>query len=387
MSNNQVLGFAPALGWNSWNTFTWDINEQLIREVADVFVSEGYLAAGYEYIVIDDCWSLKERDAGGNLVADPEKFPSGMKALSDYIHGKGLKFGMYSCVGTHTCAGYPGSFEHEFQDAALFAEWGVDYLKYDYCFKPRHISGELLYKRMSLALKNCGRDILFSACNWGADDVYDWIRESGAHMYRSTGDIRDNWDSVKELALSQLGKQSYTGSFCHNDMDMLIVGMYGGSNNDYIGSIGGCNDIEYKTHFSLWSMMGSPLMIGCDVRKANQITKDILLNPDLLAINQDVEARGAYRIKPEPQWFHTDDVFMLVKVLTDGDLAIGFFNLSDSQRELSLQFWDMGLPYAAGYALSLYDCWEHKELGVFRERFAPVVAAHDCLIVRAKLVK
>ncbi|GAS83769.1 glycoside hydrolase family 27 protein [Paenibacillus amylolyticus] len=387
MSNNQVLGFAPALGWNSWNTFTWDINEQLIRDVADVFVSEGYLAAGYEYIVIDDCWSLKERDVSGNLVADPVKFPSGMRALSDYVHSKGLKFGMYSCVGTHTCAGYPGSFEHEFQDAALFAEWGVDYLKYDYCFKPRHISGELLYKRMSLALKNCGRDILFSACNWGADDVYDWIRESGAHMYRSTEDIRDNWDSVKALALSQLGKQSYTGSFCHNDMDMLIVGMYGGSNNDFIGSIGGCNDIEYKTHFSLWSMMGSPLMIGCDIRKANQITKDILLNPDLLAINQDVEARGAYRIKPEPQWFHTDDVFMLVKVLTDGDLAIGFFNLSDSQRELSLQFWDMGLPYAAGYALSLYDCWEHKELGVFRERFAPVVAAHDCLIVRAKLVK
>lgn len=387
MSNRSLTGFAPALGWNSWNTFTWDINEQLIRDVADVFVSEGYLAAGYEYIVIDDCWSLKERDADGSLVADPEKFPSGMKALADYIHDKGLKFGMYSCVGTHTCAGYPGSFEHEFQDAALFAEWGVDYLKYDYCFKPRHISGELLYKRMSLALKNCGRDILFSACNWGEDNVYDWIRESGAHMYRSTGDIRDNWESVKELALSQLGKQSYTGSFCHNDMDMLIVGMYGGSNNDFIGTIGGCNDIEYKTHFSLWSMMGSPLMIGCDVRKANQATKDILLNPELLAINQDAEARGAYRIKPEPQWFHTDDVFMLVKVLTDGDLAIGFFNLSDSQRELSLQFWDMGLPYAAGYALSLYDCWEHKELGIFRERYAPVVGAHDCLVVRAKLVK
>ncbi|WJH29223.1 glycoside hydrolase family 27 protein [Paenibacillus sp. CC-CFT742] len=387
MSNHSLMGFAPALGWNSWNTFTWDINEQLIRDVADVFVTGGYLNAGYEYIVIDDCWSLKERDTDGNLVADPAKFPSGMKALADYIHDKGLKFGMYSCVGTHTCAGYPGSFEHEFQDAALFAEWGVDYLKYDYCFKPRHISGELLYKRMSLALKNCGRDILFSACNWGEDNVYEWIRESGAHMYRSTGDIRDNWQSVKDLALSQLGKQSYTGSFCHNDMDMLIVGMYGGSNNDFIGTIGGCNDTEYKTHFSLWSMMGSPLMIGCDVRKANQATKDILLNPDLLAINQDAEARGAYRIKPEPQWFHTDDVFMLVKVLTDGDLAIGFFNLSDSQRELSLQFWDMGLPYAAGYSLSLYDCWEHKELGIFRERYAPVVGAHDCLVVRAKLVK
>lgn len=382
------IGEMPAMGFNSWNTFTWDINEQLIRDVADLFVTEGYKDAGYEYIVIDDCWSLKQRDHHGKLVADPLKFPSGMKALADYIHSKGLKFGMYSCVGTHTCAGYPGSFEHEFIDAELFAEWGIDYLKYDYCFKPRQMSGELLYKRMSLALKNCGREILFSACNWGEDNVYHWIRESGAHMYRSTGDIQDNWDSIKNLTLSQLGKECYTGSYCHNDMDMLIVGMYGGSNNDWIGSkIGGCNDNEYKTHFSLWSIMGSPLMIGCDIRKANQITKDILLNQDIIAINQDIECRGAYRIKPEPQWFHTDDVFMLVKVLTDGDLAVGFFNLSDTQREISLQFWDIGLPYASGISLSMYDCWEHKELGVFKERFAPTVPAHDCVVVRAKLVK
>ena len=296
------LGAIPPMGWNSWNTFTWDINEQLIRDVADRFISEGYKDSGYEYIVIDDCWSLKQRDDKGTLVADPVKFPSGMKALADYVHGKGLKFGMYSCVGTHTCAGYPGSFEHEFQDAELFAEWGVDYLKYDYCFKPRQMSGELLYKRMSLALKNCGRDILFSACNWGEDNVYQWIRESGAHMYRSTGDIQDNWDSIKSLATSQLNKECYTGSYCHNDMDMLVVGMYGGSNSDWIGSkIGGCSDNEYKTHFSLWSIMGSPLMIGCDFRNANQITKDILMNRDIIAINQDIECRGAYRLKPEPQ--------------------------------------------------------------------------------------
>ncbi|WP_301625029.1 glycoside hydrolase family 27 protein [Paenibacillus apis] len=375
------------MGWNSWNTFTWDINEQLIREVADRFVTEGYKEAGYEYIVIDDCWSLKQRDAEGRLVPDPEKFPSGMKTLADYIHGKGLKFGMYSCVGTHTCAGYPGSFEHEFQDAEQLAEWGVDFLKYDYCFKPRHISGELLYKRMSLALKNCGRNILFSACNWGEDGVYQWIRESGAHMYRSTGDIQDNWDSIKKLALSQLDKQCYTGSFCHNDLDMLVVGMYGGSNNDFIGRIGGCSDVEYRTHFALWSLMGSPLMIGCDIRSANQATKDILLNPNLIAINQDPESRGAYRIKPEPQWFHTDEVFMLVRVLADGDLAIGFFNLSDGQREISLQFWDLGLPFASGFSLSLKDCWTNEELGVYTERFAPTVPAHDCLVVRAKLVR
>lgn len=384
----KQLGLTPPMGWNSWNTFTWDINEQLIREVADVFVADGYKEAGYEYIVIDDCWSLRERDKNGNLVPDPEKFPSGMKALADYIHSKGLKFGIYSCVGTHTCAGYPGSFEHEFQDAALFAEWGVDYLKYDYCFKPRHISGELLYKRMNLALRNCGRDILFSACNWGADNVYHWIRESGAQMYRSTGDIQDSWDSIKNLAISQLDKTSFTGSYCHNDMDMLVVGMYGGSNSGFIrNKIGGCSDNEYKTHFALWSIMGSPLMIGCDIRSANQVTKDILMNHDIITINQDIESRGAYRIKPEPQWFHTDETFMLVKVLSDGDLAIGFFNLTDSNKELSLQFWDLGLPYASGLSLSLYDCWEHKELGVFKERFNPVVPARDCVVVRAKLVK
>lgn len=386
--HHSTLGLLPPLGWNSWNTFTWDINEDLIRQVADKFVTEGYKEAGYEYIVIDDCWSLKERNKSGALVADPAKFPSGIKALSDYIHAKGLKFGMYSCAGTHTCAGYPGSFEHEFQDARQFAAWGVDYLKYDYCFKPRQISGELLYKRMGIALKNCGRDILFSACNWGENNVYQWIRESGAHIYRSTPDIQDNWDSIKTLALSQLEKQCYTGNYCHNDMDMLIVGMYGGSNNGWINhKIGGCTDTEYKTHFSLWAMMGSPLMIGCDIRNANEETKNILLNKELLAINQDPECRGAYHIQPEPQWFHGYDAFMLVKHLANGDIALGFFNLGEGTRELPLLFWDMGIPYASGIALSLYDCWEHQELGTFSERFAPTVAAHDCMVVRARVAE
>lgn len=384
MENKMAL--RPPMGWNSWNTFTWDINEELIKQVADVFVEQGYKDAGYEYIVIDDCWSLKERDARGNLVADPAKFPNGMKAVADYVHGKGLKFGMYSCAGTHTCAGYPGSFEHEFQDAEQFAAWEVDYLKYDYCFRPRNMDGELLYRRMGLALKNCGRDILFSACNWGSDEVHRWIRSSGAHMYRSTGDIQDNWDSIKSLALSQLDKAAYTGSFCHNDMDMLVVGMRGGSNNDFIGKIGGCTDTEYKTHFSLWCLMGSPLMIGYDVRKAEPEIKKILMNKDLLAINQDVESRGFYVIQPEPQWFQGSECLIMVKVLAEGDLAIGFFNMSDSKREMSLQLWDLGMTYASGKKLSLYDCWEKKELGAFQERFAPTVEAHDCLIVRGKLL-
>lgn len=384
--NNQ-LGLKPPMGWNSWNTFTWDINDKLIREATDKIVSEGYKSAGYEYVVIDDCWSLKQRDSNGNLVPDPKKFPNGIKGIADYVHSKGLKLGIYSSAGTHTCAGYPGSFEHEFKDAELFASWGVDFLKYDYCFKPRNMSGKMLYKRMSMALKNCGRDILFSACNWGEDDVYDWIRESGAHMYRSTHDIRDNWESVKQLALSQLDKGCYTGSFCHNDMDMLVVGMYGGSNDDFIGKIGGLTDNQYKTHFSLWSLMGSPLMIGCDIRKDHNVTKNILLNQDIININQDIEGRGAYRIKPEPNWFHTDDVFMLVKVLTNGDIAVGFFNLSDRAREIPLLFWDIGLPYASGVSLQLYDCWLHKDIGTFKERYCAMVESNDCVVVRAKLVK
>lgn len=384
--SNYPMGQLPALGWNSWNTFTWDINEDLIKEIADIMVEKGYRDAGYEYVVIDDCWSLKERDEQGRLVPDPRKFPGGMKAVGDYIHSKGLKFGMYSCAGTHTCGGHPGSFEHEFQDAKQFAEWGVDYLKYDYCFKPRQINGELLYKRMSLALKNCGRDILFSACNWGEDNVYQWIRESGAHSYRSTGDIQDNWDSIRNIALSQIEKEPFTGSFCHNDMDMLVVGMHGGSNSDFIGSIGGCTDTQYKTHFALWCMMDSPLMIGCDIRNATETTRQLLQNKELLAINQDPESRGAYRIKVEPQWFQADSAFILAKALANGDIALGFFNFNDSARELSLQFWDIGLPYASGVELSLYDCMEHKELGIFKERFAPTIPACDCLVVRAKLV-
>lgn len=383
---NKRMAYTPPMGWNSWNTFTWDINEELIKKVADVFVEQGYKAAGYEYIVIDDCWSLKERDENGNLVADPAKFPNGMKAVADYIHSKGLKFGMYSCAGTHTCGGYPGSFEHEYADAKQFAEWEIDFLKYDYCFKPRNMDGELLYRRMALALKNCGRDILFSACNWGSDEVHNWIRSSGAHMYRSTGDIQDNWESIKRLALSQLDKGAYTGNYCHNDIDMLVVGMRGGSNNDFIGNIGGCSDVEYKTHFSLWCMMGSPLMIGYDVRKGDEEIVKILQNPDLIAINQDEEARGCYVVKPEPQWFQGQECFILVKVLADGDLAIGFYNLSDSKREITLQLWDVGMTYASGKKISLYDCWEHKELGTFAERFAPTIEAHDCLIVRGKLV-
>ena len=162
-----MVKLTPPMGWNSWNTFGENINEKLIMETADKMVEQGLLDCGYEYLVIDDCWSLRKRDEEGRLIADPEKFPHGMKAVADYVHSKGLKFGMYSCAGNLTCAGYPGSFEHEFIDADTFASWGVDFLKYDYCYHSNIIPGKYLYRRMGIALENCGRDILFSACSWG----------------------------------------------------------------------------------------------------------------------------------------------------------------------------------------------------------------------------
>lgn len=398
--DNKFLGLTPPMGWNSWNTFTWEINDKLIREAADAMASE-LKDAGYEYIVIDDCWSEKQRDSNGKLVPDHWKFPEGIKPVADYVHSKGLKFGMYSCAGTHTCGGHPGSFEHEFDDAETFAEWGVDYLKYDYCYKPDYIPGEILYKRMSTALRNCGRDIMFSACNWGNDNVYKWIRESGAHLFRSTGDIQDNWESIKRLALSQIGSECYGGNFCHNDIDMLVVGMHGGSNNEWINSteqgvnviadsgetmpkMGGCTDEEYRTHFSLWAIMNSPLMIGCDIRRMTPATKEILTNKDVIAINQDIECRGPYCIK---QWNNPDNVFSLVKPLANGDYAVGMFNFGDRAGEMSLQFWDIGLTTASGRGLSIYDCWKHEELGTFTERFCTTVEPHGCVVLRAKVVK
>ena len=210
------------MGWNSWNTFSEHISEDLICSTADRFVECGLRDAGYEYIVIDDCWSLRERDASGRLVADPEKFPHGMKAVADYVHGKGLKFGMYSCAGTHTCAGFPGSFEHEFVDAATFAEWGVDYLKYDFCHFPKSADAKAAYTTMSMALRNCGRDILFAACNWGLYEPELWMRSRGIHTYRSTGDISDNLASFSSIFDSQIEKIS----LWRDDIPFIVQSRY-----------------------------------------------------------------------------------------------------------------------------------------------------------------
>ncbi len=380
--NRKAMCAVPPMGWNSWNTFTDKISEDLIKETVDAMKEQGFLEAGYDYVVIDDCWSLRERDSDGKLVPDPEKFPNGMKAVADYIHEKGFKFGMYSCCGTRTCANYPGSFDHEYQDAQQFAEWGVDYLKYDNCFKPQNQDGRTLYRRMGLALANCGRDIVFSACQWGTDDVHQWIRTTGAHLFRSTGDINDSWNSIKDIALSQMDKLEYSGSYCHNDMDMLVVGMYGKGGNEYI-SAGGCSDEEYQTHFALWAMMNSPLMIGCDVRSLNDQTRTLLLNKDLIAINQDIECRAPFLVSCES---NNPDMRILAKYLSNGDVAVGMFNFGDTPSMAAVDFWDLGLTVSSQKVMEIYDCIRHESLGRKNEILTSVIPAHGCGVYRCRLV-
>ena len=379
MVNNTFLT-SPPMGWNSWNTFYDQVSEELIISTADAMVDSGLHDAGYEYIIIDDCWSAKERDSEGHLVPDPEKFPHGMKAVCDYVHSKGLKLGIYSCCGVHTCAGYPGSFEHEFEDAKQFANWGIDYLKYDNCFHPATISSEILYRRMNMALRSCGRDIVFAVCQWGRDDVHSWIRSTGAHTFRSTVDIQDAWKSIESIALSQLEKQSYIGAGCYNDMDILIVGMHGKGLNPET-SIGGCTDAEYQTHFALWAMMSSPLIIGCDIRNMSEETKEMLMNPELIAINQDPECRGCHRLPT----YGSPDAFVLLKQLTGNEWAVGFFNFGDSSAHVELHFWDMGLPLGSGMGLHFHDCLTHKDLGVRTESYSEKVVAHGCRMYRVNL--
>ncbi len=369
----------PPMGWNTWNTFGHEISDALVRESTDAFVEQGLKDAGYQYVVIDDCWSKKVRDPETDrLVAEPEKFPEGMKAVADYVHGKGLKFGMYSCAGQRTCGDYPGSFDHEFLDAETFASWGVDFLKYDFCYKPVGVDGQLLYRRMGMALRASGRDILFSACNWGSDDVWSWIRSTGAHMYRSTGDIFDNPESYRKIALSQLHKLGASAPQCFNDVDMLTVGMYG---KGLVGTTG-CGDADYRSQFALWCMYSAPLMLGCDIRHMNAQTHALVTNRDLIRIDQDAEAR------PPIATFHpwNEKLMTLFKHLDDGSYALGFFNLGEEDAETFATFSDFGLPAAAGYDLALESVFDEERL-VSREYLRLNVPAHDCRVYIAKLQK
>ena len=370
MDRNE-LAKTPPMGWNSWNTFYDRYDENLIMQMADILAGEGYLECGYEYLILDDAWLERERDRNGKLVPSADKFPHGIRPVIDYVHKKGLKFGIYECCGVRTCAGYPGSFEHEMQDAALFAEWGVDYLKYDNCHRPSSQGSEMLYRRMSLALRSTGRDMLLAACQWGTEEVERWIRSSGAHTYRSTIDIRDQWSSIQAITEIRLQHLGDGAPGCFNDMDMLVAGMGGGGSNPET-SAEGCTPEEYETHFALWAMLNSPLIIGCDLRNVNAGTKGLLQNRDLIRINQDPEGRTCYKLTCNCN----PDTFTLVRPLSGGEYAVGLFNFGEKSGPAGFPFWDLGLSVSRNQKLKVYNCCTHQVEGVYSESFSVMLPTH-----------
>lgn len=369
----------PAMGWNTWNTFAEKINEELILRSADVLAESGLRECGYDYIVIDDCWAERSRDANGRLQCDKSKFPHGMKYVADYVHAKGLKFGMYSCCGTMTCQAYPASCNYEYIDAETFAEWGVDFLKFDYCYKPEGLRGKDLYRRMGLALANCGRDILFSGCSWGADNTPEWIRTAGANMWRSTPDINDSFESVKTIIKQQYGILPYGGKDCFNDMDMLIVGMDGKGN---VG-LKGCTCSEYALHFAVWCLLGSPLMIGCDIRELSDEAKAILTNKKLIAINQDERVNQPYIRLHDGN----DDLPIIVRYMANGDIALGFINMTDGPAFFWVPTDDIGLPTFAHKTLIGEEIFSGDDVTVVNGTVQRRVEAHSAAVFRLRFVK
>jgi alpha-galactosidase len=290
---------------------------------------------------------------------------------------------MYSCCGPLTCAGYPGSWGHEFDDAKYFANVGIDFLKYDNCYHPS-MPSHMSYNRMSLALKSTGRDILFSACNWGNAHVETWARSCGVDMYRSTGDIFDTFDSIRKISESQKDKLAYSSAGCFNDMDMLVVGMKGVGNVGENMGFSGCSEAEYRYHFGLWCMMLSPLMIGCDVRNMNPSIHKLLTNKDLIAINQDEDTRPPMFIRDNAG---STEALLTFRHLSNDRFAFGFFNNYDSDKNFMIPYYEIGLDPLCGWGFELTDVFTGEHLGTKSEYVQVRVPAHDCKILVGTLSK
>ena len=371
------LALTPPMGWNSWNTFRLEINENLVKGVADTFVEKGLRDAGYEYIVIDDGWQI-ERDEDGNIVADPKKFPSGIKALADYIHSKGLKFGIYSDAGYLTCGGFPGSLGYEYQDARQYAAWGVDYLKYDWCHTGNKSAPDS-YRLMRDALQASGRPIVFSICEWGVSKPWTWGPEVG-NLWRTTFDIRPCWDCGKQtlskgvqvenfigftkILDQQAGLEPHAGPGHWNDPDMLEVG-----NGDLTID-------ENRAHFSLWSILAAPLMLGNDVRSMKPEILDIITNKDVIAINQDPLGRQGRKVRDD------GDFEVWSKELQDGTRAVVLFNRSAAAAKLSFTWADVGLPQHL--TMTVTDLWDKTKTGRHPGSFSSTVPAHGVIMVRVE---
>ncbi|MCO5281206.1 MAG: putative Ig domain-containing protein [Chitinophagales bacterium] len=330
----EKLALTPPMGWNSWNVFTSDIDEKIIMEIADAMVNTGMRDAGYEYINIDDYWHADTREADGKPKVDEKKFPNGMKHVADYVHSKGLKLGIYSCASEFTCGRRFGGYGYEEIDAKTYAEWGIDLLKYDYCFAPWNRKTAIeRYTKMGEALKNSGRSIVFSICEWGVRKPWKWGAAAGGSYWRTTFDIFDHWKgnnpfqlSVMQILKQQIGLEKYAAPGAWNDPDMLIVGNYGkGNATSARGKFKGLSDTEYQSHFALWCMLNSPLLSSCDLRNMNDATKNILLNNELIALNQDIEGKQATLVSKKK------GIWVYKKELSDG-VAYAVFNTNSKQK-------------------------------------------------------
>jgi alpha-galactosidase len=337
------LAKTPPMGFNDWNAFGCNVSEKLIKETADLFVSSGLRDAGYEYVNIDDCWMTHQRDPQtGRLVPDPVKFPSGIAGTADYVHSKGLKLGIYEDAGTLTCAGYPGSLGHEQVDAQTFADWGVDYLKYDNCYNAGSTTKEEYIQRYSAmrdALEATGRPIVYSICEWGVNEPWTWADRVG-NLWRTTGDISDNWSSLLSIIKQNAPLAQYAQPGAWNDPDMLEIGN------------GGMTTTEYRTHFSLWAEMAAPLLIGTDLRKATPETMAIYLNRDVIAVDQDPLGKQGVEIANQ------DGHHVFAKPLANGDVAVALLNETDEAATISTTADAARLPRRPAYVMK--DLWSKK---------------------------
>jgi alpha-galactosidase len=361
---NTKVAQTPPMGWNSWNKFACNVSETLIKEMTDAMVSSGMKDAGYEYIVIDDCWQVS-RDENGNIVPDKDRFPSGMKALADYVHSKGLKFGLYSDAGTGTCQNRPGSYNYEEKDAKQYAAWGVDYLKYDWC-NSEGLDPKVVYKKMSDALKATGRPILFSMCEWGSSNPWYWAPEV-ANIWRTTGDIQDCWECRRDwggkgwvlILDEQEGLEKFAGPGHWNDPDMLEVGN------------GGMTVTECTAHFSFWCLLAAPLIAGNDLKNMSDDIKNILTNKEAIAVNQDALGKQGSKALDEGNF----EVWK--KPLTGGDWAVILFNRGGVPVDVDVNWEQLGM----GKSYATRDLWKKADLGK-TTGYKGQLASHTVLFFR-----
>ncbi|MFO1475484.1 MAG: NPCBM/NEW2 domain-containing protein [Verrucomicrobiota bacterium] len=383
-----VIGLTPAMGWNSWNCFAGAVTAERVRAAADAMVSSGLIQHGWNYINIDDFWQVHRdskdptlqgpgRDAQGWILPNP-RFPD-MKGLADYVHAKGLRAGLYSSPGPWTCGGCVGSWQHEEQDAKSYGDWGFDYLKYDWCSYGNVISGnwnnytrEALqkpYRVMRAALDKVPRDILFSFCQYGAGDVWEWGAETGGNSWRTTGDIVDTWGSMSTIGFGQSGHEKYAGPGHFNDPDMLVVGKVGWGPQLHPTRL---TANEQYTHISLWCLLAAPLLIGCDMTQMDDFTLSLLTNDEVLDVNQDSLGRQAGRVTVSGR------TEVWAKELEDGSRAVGLFNRGPAETVVKVRWSDLGLKGPQ----RVRDLWRQKDVGTFDEAFSASVPRHGVVLVK-----